>query len=274
MTTLVARLAGPLQAWGADATHRIHRTHATPTWSGLLGLTRAALGHGRDHDLAEIDWLRALDMAIRVDQPGIIASDFHTISQLPAGYTRFDGIGAGQLGLIPRGNAPITRGNQANRWMGGTTYLTERHYLHDATFLWLTQGPEEHLHRLATALTEPRWALSLGRKACPPTQPFVLGLHAGDITQTAAIVPDFSHATPAPHRPVHPRTVELIWIHGTPPQPAASRTTVADIPLGPNTQHGHGTSVHHHTRTTAPHHEDPLDWAATHLTRLDPEPAR
>jgi CRISPR system Cascade subunit CasD len=75
---LVARLAGPLQSWGAEPKLKTATTHPTPTWSGVRGLLRAALGHSRDANPADVAWLDELTVAIRVDSPGTVLVDYHT----------------------------------------------------------------------------------------------------------------------------------------------------------------------------------------------------
>ena len=44
MSTLLLRLAGPMQAWGADSRFDIRKTNREPTKSGVIGLLAAALG--------------------------------------------------------------------------------------------------------------------------------------------------------------------------------------------------------------------------------------
>jgi CRISPR system Cascade subunit CasD len=246
MSTLVARLAGPLQAWGAEPRLRTAGTHPTPTWSGLLGLARAALGHGRTDPTEQIRWLRNLDMAVRIDQPGTIHVDYHTINPLPFEYCCFTG--------KPNDRAQVTKGD------GGTwtmpkdssdprppeyripTLPTRRHLIHDAAFLWLVQGPEDDLERLANALTNPRWVLALGRKSCTPASPVLLGLHPATLAQAAQIVPLTGRVPRWNDNNTDPRTkVQLVWIHGT-PDPTFTTTgtrVVLDNPLGSHPQDGY-----------------------------------
>jgi len=170
--TMLARLAGPVQSWGAEPTLRTATTHPTPTWSGLLGLGRAALGHGRTDPAEQIAWLRDLTMAIRVDAPGSVHVDFHTINPLPAAYERFIGVQTRNRGLVPIGTT-VQSGGQAPRWLKGEApMITRRHLIHDASFLWLVGGPAGDVDRLAAALAAPRWRLALQRLRCcsAPTQ--------------------------------------------------------------------------------------------------------
>ncbi len=274
MSTLVARLAGPLQAWGAEPRLRTASTHPTPTWSGLLGIARAALGHGRTDPTDQIRWLRNLDMAIRVDQPGTVHVDFHTINPLPAAYEKFEFLDPPDRGLVPLGTT-VQASGQAPRWLKGAAPLvTRRAFINDGSFLWLAHGPDGDLDRLAHALSSPRWTLALGRKGCTPASPFLLGLHPGTITQAARAVPLTGRT---PDRTVDRATipgdtptsrVELVWIHGAPdPALAATGTRVLlDNPTGSHPQDGYTTGRHTVTQVQVPYRKDLLQWASAHLT--------
>lgn len=78
MSTLVLRLAAPLQSWGSASKFDIRRTHTEPTKSGVIGLLMAALGCPRDDDKTIHLLDSKLHMGIRVDRPGTIVKDFHT----------------------------------------------------------------------------------------------------------------------------------------------------------------------------------------------------
>lgn len=279
MSCLVARLAGPLQAWGAEPRLRTANTHPTPTWSGLLGLARAALGHGRTDPTEQIRWLRALDMAVRVDQPGTVHVDFHTINPLPAAYEKFEFLDPPDRGIVPLGTT-VQASGQAPRWLKGAAPLvTRRHFIHDGSFLWLVHGPDGDLDRLADALSSPRWTLALGRKGCTPASPFLLGLHPGTIRQAAQAVPltgrtpirstrtqaDLTATSPGD---TPTSRVDLVWIRGVPdPALAASGTRVVlDNPTGSHPQDGHTAGRHTVTHVQVPYPTDLLQWASAHLT--------
>ena len=74
MSTLLLRLAAPLQAWGTDSKFEVRRTNREPSKSGVIGLLAAALGLRRDADLSE---LSALRFGVRVDRNGEVIKDFH-----------------------------------------------------------------------------------------------------------------------------------------------------------------------------------------------------
>ena len=46
MSTLLLRLAGPMQSWGTDSKFDVRRTGREPSKSGVIGLVAAALGIG------------------------------------------------------------------------------------------------------------------------------------------------------------------------------------------------------------------------------------
>ena len=135
-STLLLRLAAPLQSWGMDAKFEIRRTNREPTKSGVIGLLAAALGRRRDEP---VDDLSRLHFGVRVDQEGELLRDYHTASS-------------------PK--------KESER------YVTERYYLSDAVFLvGLESADRDLLHSLEEALRFPVFPLFLGRRSCPPTLP-------------------------------------------------------------------------------------------------------
>ena len=139
MSTLLLRMAAPLQAWGTDSKFETRKTGREPSKSGVVGLVAAALGRRRDEN---IDDLNALFFGVRVDREGVLMRDFHTacINDKPA-------------------------------------YTTTRYYLADAAFLvGLETADEAFLSKLEYALTHPAFPLFLGRRSCPPTVPLCMGI--------------------------------------------------------------------------------------------------
>lgn len=45
MSTLLLRLAGPMQSWGTDSKFDVRRTGREPSKSGVIGLVAAGAGH-------------------------------------------------------------------------------------------------------------------------------------------------------------------------------------------------------------------------------------
>ena len=140
MSTLLMRLAAPLQSWGADSKFEDRRaTMREPTKSGVIGMLASALGRRRED---AIDDLSALRFGVRVDQPGQLLRDYHT----------------------------------ARSRDGKKAYVTQRYYLSDAVFTVGLEGNDELLHIIEEALSNPVFPLYLGRRSCPPVGRLSLGI--------------------------------------------------------------------------------------------------
>ncbi|MFE9558408.1 type I-E CRISPR-associated protein Cas5/CasD [Streptomyces sp. NPDC006692] len=152
---LLLRLAGPLQSWGTHSKYLRRDTARFPTRSGVVGMLAAGLGRERQ---APLDDLTELSMTVRVDRPGVVLSDFHTVG-----------------GGLPADETVITVDGE-RRPKGKGTLVSKRQYLADAAFtVALTCDDEELLHSCAGALRDPHWPLFLGRRSCPPEGPVLLG---------------------------------------------------------------------------------------------------
>lgn len=139
MDVLLLRLAGPMQSWGVQSRFTVRDTGLEPSKSGVIGLLCAALGRPRHEP---VDDLSALKMGVRVDQEGVVASDYHTAQNvLKAGGGIKD------------------------------TEVSRRYYLADARFLVGLEGDQSLLSELHTALRDPHWPLYLGRRAFVPSEP-------------------------------------------------------------------------------------------------------
>ncbi|WP_369383180.1 type I-E CRISPR-associated protein Cas5/CasD [Streptomyces sp. cg36] len=152
---LLLRLAGPLQSWGTHSKFQRRDTARFPTRSGVVGMLAAGLGRERQ---ARVDDLTQLSMTVRVDRPGVVLSDYHTVG-----------------GGLPADETVITVDGE-RRPKDKSTVVSRRQYLADAAFtLALTSDDEELLASCAGALRDPRWPLFLGRRSCPPEGPVLLG---------------------------------------------------------------------------------------------------
>ena len=146
MASLLLRLAGPMQSWGAESKFETRRTMDFPTKSGVIGMLAAALGYTRDMPL---DRLNSLKFGVRADYDGIADYDYH-----------------------------IARNPKQDK----LTYITNREYIYDAVFLAGVESDDtEFLQELENALKNPVYQLYLGRRSCPPTMPLVLGIRDGDL---------------------------------------------------------------------------------------------
>lgn len=154
---LLLHLSGPLQSWGQRSHYNERDTATFPTRSAVLGLLSSALGRDRS---ASIDDLTQLSLTVRVDRPGHLLRDLHTVGGgLPAKET-------------------VTTAEGKKRGIKQATLLSHRYYLQDAAFTVAVVGTADHndlIRACAHALDAPTWAPYLGRRSCPPSAPFFLG---------------------------------------------------------------------------------------------------
>ena len=133
MSTLLLRLAGPMQSWGTDSKFDVRRTGREPSKSGVIGLVAAALGIARQ-DRQALQTLNGLRFGVRVDREGALLRDYHIA-----------------------------------RTAKDVAYVTHRYYLSDAEFVaGLESDDRALLARIAQALQAPAFPLYLGRRSCPP----------------------------------------------------------------------------------------------------------
>ncbi|MBR4225897.1 MAG: type I-E CRISPR-associated protein Cas5/CasD [Candidatus Methanomethylophilaceae archaeon] len=144
MSTLLLRLAAPLQAWGVSSKFNNRMTEPELSKSGVIGMIAAALGRRREDP---IDDLAALRFGVRKDQVGTLVEDFHTAH------------GSGR----------------------NADFVTTRYYLSDAIFLVGLEGDGTLLSSIDTAVRNPAYPLFLGRRSCPPTGPLSLGIVETDL---------------------------------------------------------------------------------------------
>jgi CRISPR system Cascade subunit CasD len=153
MSTLLLKLSGPLQSWGAESKFTVRQTRHEPSKSGVLGLLAAAQGRRRTDPIED---LAAINFGVRIDQPGRLLRDFHT----------------------------------AHNAEGQAMPLSYRYYLNDAIFLVGLEADEAFLQTLVDALREPTFPVYLGRRSCPPSAPLVLDVLDGqDLSNALRSVP-------------------------------------------------------------------------------------
>lgn len=153
MSTFCFRLCGAMQSWGSQSRFLVRDTGLEPSKSGVVGLICAAMGKSRD-DREAIAKIAGLRMGVRADRPGLMRMDYHTV-----GGTRSDGEDYGVIRADASGVGPV---------------VSRRYYLADAEFLIGVDGERATLEEIATALSEPRWQIFLGRKSFVPSAPLVL----------------------------------------------------------------------------------------------------
>lgn len=150
MQYLIMILHGPLQSWGAVNLPDVNiesgrNTYTKPTFSGIVGLLRSALGEDRTREEDEYG-LKNIRLLTRSDREGSISRDYTVAERTHHGFR------AGQTKQIPK------------------------YYLEDATFvLMLGHENPNTIETLEQALKNPQWAPFLGRRAYIPTLPIYLG---------------------------------------------------------------------------------------------------
>lgn len=142
MSTLLLKLAGPLQSWDTSSKYNLRMSGREPSKSGVIGLIAAAMGRGRDESISDIS---SLKFGVRIDQEGKLLHDFHTAHST------------------------------------ARSYVTHRYYLADAVFLVGLEGDEKFLKSIESALRSPVYPLFLGRRSCPPAGEICLGIRNGNL---------------------------------------------------------------------------------------------
>ncbi|MHB9025928.1 MAG: type I-E CRISPR-associated protein Cas5/CasD [Armatimonadota bacterium] len=165
-SVLLLRLEGPMQSWGTRSRWDVRDTGLEPTKSGMIGLIGCAMGLSRnDLQLEKLD--QDMLFGVRIDRPGVVAVDFHTVT----GYHR---TAAGEF----KHSGGTAKSLAKAREHDESTIVSPRDYLHDASFLVALVVKPEHrasnldlLECLAWHLQHPKWPVYLGRKSCVPSRP-------------------------------------------------------------------------------------------------------
>ena len=171
-TCLAILLDGPLQSWGYSSRFERRTTALHPTRSGLLGLIAAAVGidkYGVNEaaQLAQLEPLRVVTFTLprrnRRSQELLIArlEDYHTVTGIRRASGKVD---------------------------GDATVQTYRHYLLDARFGVLVEGPDQLIGVIEKALRDPKWGIWLGRKCCIPASPLLASPAGPRATVWAALL--------------------------------------------------------------------------------------
>lgn len=157
MSTLLLRLAGPLQSWGRGSRFDFRDTDTVPTQSGVIGLIASAMGIKRN-DQAKLVKLAQLRMGVLVESEGKLLVDYHTAM----GAVSADG-----------------KSDEDD------TIVSQRQYLCDAEFLvGIESNDEDQLREIEHHLCFPCWQLFLGRKSCPPSKPIFVDLVSTNLQET------------------------------------------------------------------------------------------
>jgi len=124
-------------------------------------------------DAGIIDLFESLTVAIRANRPGIMMTDYHTIT-----------------GIIRTAD-----GKQRGKVGADSTVQSWRQYLQDASFMVAIAADEGILTLCSKALADPVWPVWLGRKCCVPSRPVLEG-----VTYEYASLEDVMQRYPLPAR--------------------------------------------------------------------------
>ena len=153
-------LEGPLQSWGYDSRFGRRESLNFPTKSGVLGIILAAMGAGGEQRelLFQLSQYRQTVLSyvrLSISKP-VQLRDFHMVG---SGYDTSD---KWQNLLVPK-----TEDGKSS--VGGGSKSTHRAYIQDGAFAVVIEAEEHLASHIASALQDPVWDISLGRKSCPPS---------------------------------------------------------------------------------------------------------
>ena len=154
MSTLLLRLASPLQSWGVSSKFNHRITERMPSKSAVVGILAAALGRKRNERMSDLYSLR---FGVRIDNEGKLLRDYHTVKTESLHKKQKDHTAS---------KDDILKGS----------YETYRYYLADAIFLVGLEGDISLLKKIEQALRFPVFPLFLGRRSCPPEGRLILGI--------------------------------------------------------------------------------------------------
>ncbi|MFG2919283.1 type I-E CRISPR-associated protein Cas5/CasD [Kitasatospora sp. NPDC048298] len=193
---LLLHLAAPMQSWGSPSHFGTRLTYPYPTRSALTGLFACVLGLPRGSDLGELAGLR---FTVRVDRPGRLMRDYHTVG---GGYPREKTVMTASGGRRPLKEATL----QSERW-----------YLADAAFTVAVTGPPAVTDRVADGLRRPVWHPYLGRRSCPPTSPVLVAAVDNPVAELHRLPLHRERDNPVPGPDSEEGSVEVVFVHDTDP---------------------------------------------------------
>ncbi|WUH90305.1 type I-E CRISPR-associated protein Cas5/CasD [Streptomyces sp. NBC_00433] len=201
-TTVLIRLSGPLQSYGASSHWTERETGPRPAKSAVAGLIANALGRERSADISE---LRAMTFAVRADRPGHVLTDDQTAGGGAFPFYAFEtSAPGGDLRNYGVPRKPLRRpdGTVQAPWIGETRAPVQfrKHYLADAAFLaGMTTDDHSLAEHIVRALRHPSGLLFLGRRCCPLSHAPAYGttpLGADAWPDRIPLLPEATTATP------------------------------------------------------------------------------
>lgn len=158
MKTILLKFSGPIQSWGTNSRFETRHTDYYPSKSAVIGMISAALGYKRDDE--RIEKLNELDFAVRIDQEGKLAKDYHIAQKF-------------------KDNGDFDR-----------TYVTNRYYLEDGVFVvGLSHENDEYIGKIEKALRYPYFQLFMGRRAFPISPDFIIEIKEETLLESLTKLP-------------------------------------------------------------------------------------
>lgn len=181
----ILHLTGPLQSWAGFSVVKTRvDTQKKPGDRAILGLVAGSFGVHRGSDLPDL--LQSMEISVYPRRGGRTVRDYQTISIQEAdriGARPQDQLFYNRMGRI------FSRGKVTpDKLVVNSAQVIERTYLADASFLVFLKGKtDEETRAIQLQLENPVWSPYLGRKAFPPSFPFLLGLHQEETAQVRAL---------------------------------------------------------------------------------------
>lgn len=150
---LLFRLAAPIASFGTVAVGERRPTWDRPSKSQIIGLVAGCLGYERNDDEMQHMLTRSLGFAVRIDDAGYLATDYHTTQVPPQRRNRRFATRAEEL-AVPKTDLK--------------TILSRREYRVGSCYtvcLWLKGDAGITLGDIAAKLAAPIFAPFAGRKA-------------------------------------------------------------------------------------------------------------
>lgn len=167
---LVLTLAAPLASFGVLAVGERRPSSDHPTKSQIIGLVAAALGIGRGEEERQRAFAASLGYAVRMDDAGRPASDYHTAEYADEASAR----------KWRKANGPIATRRDELACEKTRTVLSMREYrtgVHATVVLWEKGMGFTSLGEIQEHVQRPRFTLFAGRKAFPlmlPCRPAII----------------------------------------------------------------------------------------------------
>lgn len=211
---LLLTLAAPMASFGDVAVGERRPSGDRPTKSQIVGLVAAALGIPRTDDDRQSALAAALGYAVKVEDAGLLASDYHTAMAAKGASIR----------RRSKSHGPLATRRDELACDDLKTILSMREYrsaVLATVVLWLRQSAPATLEGMRDAFFKPSFSLCLGRKAFPlmlPLRPLIV---TADTVESA--IADYYH-----QRSDKLRRFELDWLQSRLPRRTAHAALFAD----------------------------------------------